>query len=659
MHGDVWGDDCSLDDSFHSWIDSRFQGAFLCAGYTWHTRMEDNQRLQTSASKRCWIFTEYVSISRYQSSEGSIDLCISLNSCMLVYALRNSDRPFAASLRGIKLRSTIEDEVLVSRRFSMSTSNSPNEKQFSMGSCSPSSAYSPITPTPAPRERRCWLPPLEVIPESNHPTLQSRLDRIAWEHSQENLHTPTVHPVPPLPVPTNTTSCQTPSQTQMNESPSTIKSPTLCSPNSDSIYSRNTSGLSYHGASHSLPSIYSHTTLDTINSDSVYPRDSSTQSSHGATSSHLPSFSRSTYGSTKSYSIYSRQPSTRSSYSRISHSVSLTPNNNSFSSPNKDSLSPPNNNSFAPNNNPLSSPNNNSDSASSYVAHAHTESNMSSNQSSSHGILPIHSRSSSRSTNSDILSHYARTLSTHGESSPDSAILYSPPPSPENESTPDLPPIPERYLHELSPSRPHLHDQSKPHPSSRNHPHRPDSSPSMPPARFWTYARAQQRRYNAFAQTSSSQKRLHPIHSQENLQHQPHTPRKSPKSPISKPKSPGRSLILRGDAVLLATPGRAVLRMNMNKGNIAVVNKEGSWEQLRGRSERGIWGKEMDWEMLLEYLRGEQGAEGKENDSRALVKVRREWEDKMRVMDQGEGKRVGLGETEVPPMPPRWQFGWI
>ncbi len=99
--------------------------------------------------------------------------------------------------------------------------------------------------------------------------------------------------------------------------------------------------------------------------------------------------------------------------------------------------------------------------------------------------------------------------------------------------------------------------------------------------------------------------------------------------------------------------------MNMNKGNIAVVNKEGSWEQLRGRSERGIWGKEMDWEMLLEYLRGEQGAEGKENDSRALVKVRREWEDKMRVMDQGEGKRVGLGETEVPPMPPRWQFGWI
>ena len=101
--------------------------------------------------------------------------------------------------------------------------------------------------------------------------------------------------------------------------------------------------------------------------------------------------------------------------------------------------------------------------------------------------------------------------------------------------------------------------------------------------------------------------------------------------------------------------------MNMNKGNIAVVSKEGSWEQLRrGRNGNGIWGKEMDWEMLLGHLRGEQGSEGKENDSRALVRVRREWEDKMRVIDEEEGKkRVELGETDVAPTPPKWQFGWI
>ena len=99
--------------------------------------------------------------------------------------------------------------------------------------------------------------------------------------------------------------------------------------------------------------------------------------------------------------------------------------------------------------------------------------------------------------------------------------------------------------------------------------------------------------------------------------------------------------------------------MNMNKGNIAVVNKEGSWEQLRrGNNGRSILGKEMDWEMLLGHLRGEQGGEGKENDSRALIRVRREWEDKMRVINEEE-KRVELGDTDVPPTPPKWQFGWI
>ena len=101
--------------------------------------------------------------------------------------------------------------------------------------------------------------------------------------------------------------------------------------------------------------------------------------------------------------------------------------------------------------------------------------------------------------------------------------------------------------------------------------------------------------------------------------------------------------------------------MNTNKGNIGVISKEGSWEQLRRESNgKGIWGKEMDWEMLLENLRGEQGTEEKENDSRALVRVKREWEDKMRVIEEEEGKkRVELKETVVPPTPPKWQFGWI
>ena len=597
------------------------------------------------------------------AKRGSSDFFDSLNSCMLVYALRNSERPFAASLRGIKLRSTVEEEVLVSRRLSMSTSNSPNEKQFSLGSCSPRSTCSPVTPTPAPRERRCWLPPLEVIPETNHPTLQSRLDRIAWEHSQENLHAPTAHPVPPLPVHTNTMNCQTPSQRSILETPTRDSRSFSSPPNSGSNYSRKTSGLSYHGASKSLPSIYSPTTLDTTNSDPVCSRDSSTQ----ITPSHLPSFSRSTYGLTKSYSIYSRRPSTRSCHSGISHSVSLplnnnsfsTPNNNSFSSPNSSfsplsnsSFSPPNNSPFSPtNNNSFSPPNNTFMSTTSCLSELHTTSSPSSERSTSQCVSPLQSSPQSRSTNSDIISHYAHTLSTHDGSSPDSAILNSPPPSPKNEHTPDLPPIPERYLRKASPST---------HLSSRNHPQRPDSSPSMPPAKFWPYARAQQRRYNAFAQISSPQKRLDPIRSQENLPEPPQTPSKSPEPSKSKLKSPDRSLILRGDAVLLATPGRAVLRMNMNKGNVAMVSKEGSWEQLRrGRNGRSIWGKEMDWEMLLGHLRGEQGGEGKENDSRALVRVRKEWEDKMRVIVEEGKRRVGLGETEVPPTPPKWQFGWI
>ena len=101
--------------------------------------------------------------------------------------------------------------------------------------------------------------------------------------------------------------------------------------------------------------------------------------------------------------------------------------------------------------------------------------------------------------------------------------------------------------------------------------------------------------------------------------------------------------------------------MNTNKGNIGVASKEGSWEQLRkGSNGKGIWGKEMDWEMLLDNLRGEQGAEGKENDSRALIRVTREWEDKMRVIDEEEGdKRVEMKKMEIPPTPPKWQFGWI
>lgn len=100
--------------------------------------------------------------------------------------------------------------------------------------------------------------------------------------------------------------------------------------------------------------------------------------------------------------------------------------------------------------------------------------------------------------------------------------------------------------------------------------------------------------------------------------------------------------------------------MNMNRANIAVISKEGSWEQLRrGSNGKDTWEKEMDWEMLLGHLRGEQGSEGKENDSRAMIRVRREWEDKMRVIDEEEKKRVELKETEVPPTPPKLQFGWI
>ena len=114
-----------------------------------------------------------------------VDFPTRFNSCVLFYALKSSDRPFAASLIGINARNHAEEELDHSRQFSFATaSESPSEKNFGLRSCS-----TPVTPTPQRRGRRSWLPRLEfqLSPAYEHPPFQNGFDQMALAHSQPNL----------------------------------------------------------------------------------------------------------------------------------------------------------------------------------------------------------------------------------------------------------------------------------------------------------------------------------------------------------------------------------------------------------------------------------------------------------------------------------------
>ncbi|KAK3171559.1 hypothetical protein OEA41_003643 [Lepraria neglecta] len=179
------------------------------------------------------------------------------NSCVLFYALKSSDRPFAASLIGINARNHVEEELDLSRQFSFATaSENPSEKNFGLHSCS-----TPVTPTPQRRGRRSWLPRLEfqLSPAYEHPPFQHGFDQMALAHSQTNL-LPSLFPRQPA----NHFSLPSVSRSHTAESANHISRPSLSHSSrvttiSSSIYSHATNSetdfsRSLNTASHSYNS---------------------------------------------------------------------------------------------------------------------------------------------------------------------------------------------------------------------------------------------------------------------------------------------------------------------------------------------------------------------------------------------------------------------
>lgn len=114
----------------------------------------------------------------------------SFNACILFYALDRSDRPFAASLLGVHTpKLNIELKVYASSEFNSALSEDSCEKPFSIPSCDPEYYATLDTPTPPPRVRRSWLPPLKFQTplETEHPALRSLLISSTVAPSQTNL----------------------------------------------------------------------------------------------------------------------------------------------------------------------------------------------------------------------------------------------------------------------------------------------------------------------------------------------------------------------------------------------------------------------------------------------------------------------------------------
>lgn len=142
---------------------------------------------------------------------------IRLNSCVLCYALKSSDRPFAASSTGISSRNHNKEELDFSSRSSFATTFV--EKSLGIRSFS-----TPVMPTPQPRGRRSWLPRLEFEPPPayQHPPFQHGFDQMVLALSHTNLL--------PHSLPRQTTNHfgRSPySRSYTAESPSNISRPTL------------------------------------------------------------------------------------------------------------------------------------------------------------------------------------------------------------------------------------------------------------------------------------------------------------------------------------------------------------------------------------------------------------------------------------------------
>ena len=208
----------------------------------------------------------------------------------------------------------------------------------------------------------------------------------------------------------------------------------------------------------------------------------------------------------------------------------------------------------------------------------------------------IYSHSTSASTLSHgpgTLSSFPSTLSSFSSESRTSTMksLSS------NSTQPSVPAIPERYLHKNHSLR------------NGGSPPRPGSRPAMPPADFWTYARAAQKKPN---------------------ENQGHTEATWPETPARvRARAQSEDTTKREPSLcryphLPTSPEKAVLRPNANKGNTMRVGKKTSYESLR---KGGRVAKQVDYGRL-------EGHERK--DSRTLVKMRQPWDEEPR----GERRRA-------------------
>lgn len=193
----------------------------------------------------------------------STDSSISIASCMIVYALKTAEQPFASSLLGVRIRDhdAEEEELhlsteLNSTELSFTVSNNPSEKYLDVPICDPALYPSPPKrPKPPPRGRISWLPPLkfQVPAETGHPALQRKPDQPTPTRSQTNLLPVSINHVP---LPQNTIAA---TRSSLDRSDMTATS-------SSSVYSRLTSASTLSRAPSTLSSFPS--TLSSISSES-------------------------------------------------------------------------------------------------------------------------------------------------------------------------------------------------------------------------------------------------------------------------------------------------------------------------------------------------------------------------------------------------------
>ena len=170
----------------------------------------------------------------------------SVNSCLLLYGIKNARRPFVASLAGIHSKAQYADQELqLSTEFSFSTfEHSNGEKSLDLSSCDPSFYYAQSTPKQAARAHRSWLPPLmfQLPDEREYPALQPDDE---WPMVSRRS-TPLLPP-PPLngnSLSRNKKASNASKSIFSTSRPSTRRTSSVYSrPTSDSYFSRNASTL--------------------------------------------------------------------------------------------------------------------------------------------------------------------------------------------------------------------------------------------------------------------------------------------------------------------------------------------------------------------------------------------------------------------------------